>query len=206
MTDLLQQELSEHNLNNKKMFNFKCPNCGSLFNLAAPIVNLQQSCPSCKTKLQIDCFPALLKPKQAKATDIYLDEKSNASCYYHPDKKAIVPCSSCGRFICSLCDIEFEGQHICPQCFQKGRTRKKLKNLEKTRFLYDCFAMDLSVISVLIFYFSIITSPIVIYIVFRHWNSPRSIIHTSRIRFVIGISVALIQLVIWISVILFFIF
>ena len=30
-----------------------------------------------------------------------------ASCYFHAHKRAAVPCDGCGRFLCSLCDLNF---------------------------------------------------------------------------------------------------
>src|SRR5678815_2855123 len=60
-------------------------------------------CPSCQTPLQIEVFPALFRrftPGRAGETII---EESDASCFYHPQKKAVVPCEGCGRFLCALC-------------------------------------------------------------------------------------------------------
>ena len=64
-----------------------------------------------------------------------------ASCFYHPAKKAVLPCESCGRFLCAVCDVEMNGQHLCPACLASGKKKGRLKQLENRRTLYDSLAL-----------------------------------------------------------------
>src|ERR1043166_5695656 len=90
-------------------------------------------CPACSSLLQVESFPALFRPiPQGRPGEALLVE-TESSCFYHPEKKAAVPCDSCGRFLCALCDCELHGKHFCPACLETGRKKGKIKSLENTR-------------------------------------------------------------------------
>jgi hypothetical protein len=71
--------------------------------------------------------------------------EGEASCFYHPQKKAAVPCEACGRFLCALCDCELHGKHFCPACLETGKQKGKIQKLESQRTLYDNIALALAV-------------------------------------------------------------
>src|SRR5689334_13554458 len=73
-------------------------------------------CSQCGRLLQVEVFPAFFRPiaKGRDADPLLVD--GEASCFYHPQKKASLPCDACGRFLCALCDCELHGQHFCPGC------------------------------------------------------------------------------------------
>ena len=157
-------------------------------------------CPSCSGLLRTDVYPALFRklPRGQSGDSLQLDKE--AGCYYHPQKKAVVPCSACGRFVCALCDVALNDQHLCPSCFEKGKTKRKIKNLENQRTCYDSIALMVAMVSILIHWFTIFTAPLVIYLTIRHWNSPSSIIPRTKIRFVLAFIIASLQIVGWIYV------
>lgn len=178
-----------------------CTKCKST--LLGDVFNLSEltPCPYCAVPLQVDLFPAFFRritPGQGGETII---EETQSSCFYHPQKKAILPCESCGRFLCALCDCDFNGQHLCPSCLQMGTKKGKIKNLENHRTLHDSTALALAVFPLIIFYFTIITAPLAIFISIRHWNTPTSIIHRSKIRFVLAIAIASLEILGWIAAI-----
>lgn len=156
-----------------------------------------QPCPRCGAALQIEIFPALFKSFTAGARPEMAMVEGESTCFYHPNKKAIRPCEACGRFVCALCDCELHDQHYCPTCLEIGRKKGRIKCLENQRTLYDSIALSLAVFPLLIFYFTIITAPMALYISVRYWNAPRSIIHRTRIRYVIAIVLATLQIVGW---------
>src|SRR5689334_13425310 len=122
----------------------QCPKCR--WPLTEGVFNLQDlaPCPSCKAPLQIEIFPAFFRritPGQSAETIMVEGE---SSCFYHPQKKAAVPCSGCGRFLCALCDCELNGQHFCPACLETGKTKGKIKSIEDQRTLYDNIAVALA--------------------------------------------------------------
>ena len=129
-----------------------------------------------------------------------MQAEKEAGCFYHPGKKATVACSSCGRFLCALCDVDFNRRHICPVCLETGKTKHKIKNLENHRVCYDTVALLIALISTLFIWPTILSAPIVLFMVIRYWNAPGSIIPRSKIRFVLAFGIAGLQIVGWILV------
>jgi len=147
--------------------------------------------------LQIEVFPALFRQLAPGSNAETVMVEGESTCFYHPNKKAVLPCEACGRFVCALCDCELHGQHYCPACLEVGRKKGKIKSLENQRTLYDSIALSLTIFPLLIFYFTIITAPMALYISIRYWNAPRSIIHRTKIRYVIAIVLAALQIIGW---------
>ena len=107
-------------------------------------------CPFCGAPVHAELFPAFLRPKATgKGGDLLLLE-TEAGCFYHPEKKAVVPCESCGRFLCALCDCELNQKHFCPVCLEAGPKRGRVRNLENQRLLYDSIALALAVLPVVL--------------------------------------------------------
>jgi hypothetical protein len=147
--------------------------------------------------LQVEVFPALFRhitPGQSGETIMVEGE---SSCFYHPQKKAVLPCQGCGRVVFGLCDCELNGQHFCPACLETGKTRGKIKNLENQRTLYDSIALSLAIYPLLIFYFTLVTAPVALFVAIRYWNAPRSIMHRTKIRYVAAIVLASMQIAGW---------
>jgi hypothetical protein len=174
-----------------------CPKCnatllGGVFN--QPDLS---PCPSCGVPLQIEVFPAFFRPAAPIAAGEAIMTEGEASCFYHPQKKAARPCDACGRFLCALCDCEFDNQHLCPSCLEAGRSKGKIKKLEKGRTLYDSIALSLAIAPLLIFYLTFITAPMALFVAIRYWKAPLSVVRRSRFRFVLAMMLAGIQMVVW---------
>jgi hypothetical protein len=183
-----------------------CPYCSH--HLSKEYINTPDliKCPSCSTSIQIITFAALYEnPAQDTADNITVEE-GEAICFYHHNKRASVVCHMCGRFLCNLCNIELEGDHICTECIEKGRKERNLTSLENHRVLYDNIALALALYPVIFFlfpWFSFLTAPAALYISSNHWKSPGSILGGSKIRFTIAIILSLFQIVSWIIIPLF---
>ena len=149
--------------------------------------------------LAVEIFPALFRPAGGAQPAEALIVESEASCFYHPQKKAARACEGCGRFVCALCDCDLHGQHFCPACLESGKTKGKIKSLDQQRTLYDSIALVSALLPLLIFYFTIITAPLTLYIAIRHWKTPLSILRRSKIRFIIAIIIALLQIGGWLT-------
>jgi hypothetical protein len=157
-------------------------------------------CPHCGVAVQAEVFPALLRPPAIGHAGEATLLETEASCYYHADKKAVVPCESCGRFLCALCDCHLAGKHYCPSCLETGPSKGRMPNLENSRMLYDSIALSLAVLPVaLLFgiYFTFITAPMAIYVAIRYWNAPRSIVGRTRARYVVALVLAVGQIAAW---------
>ena len=174
-----------------------CPKCFYL--LSEEWLNLPelQPCPNCRTPMRVEIFPALFRPAQAGQAGQVILTDSEAGCFYHAQKRAVVPCAGCGRFLCALCDCELNGLHYCPGCLETGKTKGKIKNLEASRTRHDNIALSLAVYPILIFWFTIIAAPIALFLVIRHWNSPRGLTQTSRATLITAGVIALLEIAAW---------
>jgi ribosomal protein S27E len=162
-------------------------------------------CPSCGAQLKVELFPAFFRPPPPARPAEFILTDSEASCFYHPQKKAQVPCEGCGRFLCALCDCELRGQHFCPSCLETGQTKGKIAHLANQRILYDSMALALVIVPMVTLvgaYVSFITAPIAIFLAIRHWRSPMGLMRRSRFRFIIAIALALLQLAGWIALVI----
>jgi hypothetical protein len=145
-------------------------------------------------------FPALVRPiSSGKPAEQILIE-GEAGCFYHPQKKAVVACEYCGRFLCGLCDIDLNGQHLCTSCIEAGKKKKSMTTLENRRVLYDDMALAFAILPLISFFFTLVTAPIAIFLAIRHWNTPSSIIpRRSKVRMLLAIGIALMQIGGWIT-------
>ena len=158
------------------------------------------SCPTCKEPVRADVYPALFRKLPFGRTGDLVQTEKEAGCFYHPAKKAAVACSACGRFLCALCDVEFNNRHLCPMCLEKGKTKRKIKNLENHRVCYDKIALFVALISMLFVWPTLISAPIVLFMVIRYWNAPRSIIPRTKIRFILAFGIACLQIGGWVLI------
>ena len=179
-----------------------CTKCDARLNTAVLNTHKVSICPACAVRMRADVYPAAFRPlPTGSAGDRILADKE-AGCFYHSSKKAIIACSTCGRFLCALCDVEFNELHLCPQCFEKGRTKQKIVHLENKRTCYDSIALYVATIPLLfswmfLFFPTLLTAPMVIYICIRYWKAPTSIVGRSRARFIVALGIASLQIVGW---------
>ncbi len=175
----------------------KCPKCQSP--LERGLLNQPEllPCPNCHSQLQVAVYPALFRRVAPGHTGDLVVVDGEATCFYHPAKKAVRPCDGCGRFMCALCDCELQGEHYCPACLEVGKKKGKIKSLENRRMLYDSLALGMAFWPLLFFWLTPLTAPVALFIAIRYWNAPRSLIHRSRIRFILAIIIATLQIAGW---------
>ncbi len=154
-------------------------------------------CPSCGAMTYGVVFPAFMKENSPSRAGESLLVDTDASCFYHSQKKAEVACEYCGRFLCALCDVEMDRNHLCPPCIESGKEKGRIKTLENRRTLYDSIALSLSILPLLAYCLTIVTAPIAIYMVFRYWNAPTSILHRGKWRMVVALFLSAAQVVGW---------
>jgi len=177
-----------------------CPKCFYL--LPEELLNQPdlQPCPNCRTPFQIEVFPALFRLAESGRTGELIVADTEASCFYHAQKRAVVPCAACGRFLCALCDCELNGQHYCPSCLDAGKTRGKIKQLETSRVRYDNIALGLvlwPVLTVLLFWATLLTAPIALGLVILKWNAPRGLSSPGRARLIAAGVLAFLEIAAW---------
>jgi len=148
--------------------------------------------------IQVDVFPAFFRSIETGSAGERILIDGEASCFYHPQKRATLPCASCGRFLCALCDVDLNGQHICPVCLDAGQKKGKLAEIENKRTLYDSAALSLALLPLLMWVVTIITAPAAIVMAIYAWNKPSSIVGRTRIRIYLAIFFGLLQITGWV--------
>src|ERR1043166_9643521 len=113
-----------------------CASCSwpleaGLWNRGAPA-----RCPSCGQQVEAMVFPAVEHVRTGMLPDALLLD-TEASCFFHPQSRAIAPCDQCGRFLCGLCDLDVDGRHWCPVCLLPPPGQKRTALLEPRRTMYD---------------------------------------------------------------------
>lgn len=159
-------------------------------------------CPNCNAALAIRAFPALLASRPALNPADLRIEAGEASCFYHASKRAAASCARCGRFVCALCAVDFDGATWCPGCLADAQSGKKLSRLENRRILWDSIALGVATWPFLLgFWPAAPGSLAAIFISVRYWNRPGSLVPRTKWRFVVAILIALAEIAFLISVI-----
>jgi hypothetical protein len=151
-------------------------------------------CRGCGQAIQVAVFPAIESARSGALPEA-VEIESEASCFFHPSSRAAIPCDECGRFLCRLCEIEVDGRHLCPTCFESGISTSKLQSLETSRTMYDSMALAFATLPSLLFWPAIVGAPAALFIVIRRWRAPGSIVPRTRIRYYLAILFSLSDLV-----------
>ncbi len=182
-----------------------CPKCNGA--VPATLFNSEQMqpCPTCRGPLRAAIFPAIFRQLQPGSAGERILVEGESSCFYHEQKKAVVPCDNCGRFLCAVCDVELSGRHLCPACIEAGRKKGELSMLENYRLLYDGSALALTVIPLVLPFVGwmcvIGTAPVAIVLAVMSWSKPGSILPRVRWRAIVAILLAVAEIVGWVLMI-----
>jgi len=159
-----------------------CPRCQAALAGGLPELSAIQRCPACAAELEVAAFPALFHfAGQGRAGEATQAE-GEAACFYHPGKRAAVPCDACGKFLCALCDMEMADKHYCPTCLESGGKKGKIKTLERSRTRHDSIVLCLVLGSVLFWPLAVVLCPVALGLTMRHWNSPPSLVANTKLR------------------------
>jgi hypothetical protein len=175
----------------------RCTKCREFLPLRQYRAGVSMACGACASETEFWVFPAFLKRHEAASADLIVDD-SEASCFYHASKRAAVACEACGRFICSLCEVELKGVRLCPPCMESGRQKGSL-GLESSRPLYGNIALGLAVLPILTVWLTLFGAPAALYVVSRYWTAPGSLVHPGRKKLVIAGIIAILQIFCWLG-------
>lgn len=174
-----------------------CPRCaadlgGGLVDSASLVM-----CPFCAVETRVQVFPAFARPTPVGVRTELPAVDGESSCFYHPQKRAQVPCDSCGRFLCSMCDLDLKGAHFCPQCVDAGNRKGRLPVVESERTRWDQIVAALLVLPLALCWFPLpLTSIGALALIGWKWNAPPSRVSNSRAQFVVCAVVAVGELVV----------
>ena len=161
----------------------------------APGTTASIQCPGCGTPLEFTVFPALRRGAVAGQAPQLVLEAGEAACFYHAEKRAVVPCDACGRFLCALCDVELHGKHFCPACLESGRKKPGTVPLERGRTRYDQIAWSLLILPLpLCMVVAPITATAALVIALWKFRAPLSLVANTRLRLIFAMVLAVIEL------------
>lgn len=173
-----------------------CPRCRVTIPAELCNTGREDACPSCGALVRAAVFPALFETGASRAGDV---TPGASPCYFHQGKSAVAVCDSCGRFVCALCRVELSEGIRCPECIA-GRTKKEeIASLVPSRTLLDSIALSVAVLPVLIFWITPLTAPLAIYLAIKSRKAPGSVLPRSRVRAVVALLVASLQIVGWVA-------
>lgn len=148
----------------------RCPSC------AGELVAIEtewQTCPYCEKRLQIRVWPLLRQNHNAA-----MALSDQATCFFHPDKAFQACCQRCGRFVCALCDLQLGAEHVCPACFERGRSTSGAEpGKAEWRYrdlLYDSIALTVGWGWILFWPTIVAAMPAVIFLHVKYRKAPRS--------------------------------
>lgn len=175
-----------------------CPRCEAPIPAAALNSPREVRCSSCRTPLRVVAFPALLRGRSIGSPGEALVTADDAGCFYHPDKRATVPCDGCGRFLCALCAIELAGRQICPRCIEAAsRDGDAAAPLVRRRTLHGHVAVALALYPLVLWPMTLLTAPCTVGYVLMRWNAPGSLIQSQKPRLAAAMGFALLELGGW---------
>jgi hypothetical protein len=156
-------------------------------------------CKSCGQMTYASVFPAINRVHPSVDPET-IQEQSEASCFYHPQSRAVIPCDECGRFLCQICDCPMEGRNLCPNCLNTAATTRQLQAFDNRRTMHDSIALSLATFPFFLYpatIFTFITAPLAVYYSIKHWKSPLGILPRTKVRFALAIVFGLVQSLTW---------
>lgn len=175
-----------------------CPHCRTVQSVDQVNTGRLQPCPGCSVLLRADVYKAFLRRVDQGNKAENVGAHGEAECFYHPGKKAVVPCNACGRLLCGVCRIELEEQSLCISCLQAGRDKRKISALQNQRTLYDSIALNLAFWPMLMIFPTLLTAPAAVYYAVRHWRAPATILQRTHLKNILALLLAAGQMAGWI--------
>lgn len=158
-------------------------------------------CRRCGAELEISVFPALYRPLESGRPGEALLTDEESACFYHPKKRAVVPCESCGRFLCALCDLDLNGTHYCAPCLETARGRGAFPRLENRRTCHDRVALAVALYPLILFFYpTLLTAPVAIFLSVRALRRPGSLVHGAKIRSFLAMLIGTAEVVAWVLI------
>ncbi len=175
-----------------------CPKCGHALERSYWNQEHFQRCEHCQTNLRLLVFPAAVEPAATPPPNPDASQ-GDATCYNHSGKQAHAPCAECGRFLCTVCDIDFRGEHWCPSCLKRQGEGQAQPVFQRSRMRYDSLALALVTIPAIIFWPTLLCAPTALFLCIRHWNDDPGFLPRTKLRLYMALLFGLTQIAGWIA-------
>ena len=170
----------------------RCSACDRALSLPDAAGTEVLACRNCGNTTRIWLFPALFVEKNADVAQHVVDE-GHSSCMNHPTKKATTVCDGCGKYLCALCDIDWNGEHRCAHCIEHQKNASKDNALRTEYIHYDriVLMLVLAAIPAHMFLIGVLFSPVAVFIAWRYWNEPWRPVPYRKWGMIVYVSLAL---------------
>jgi hypothetical protein len=188
-----------------------CPACGTV--LEPHGVNHAQEalCGRCRTVWRGLVFPAVTAPPPISGERSERALDGEAVCYFHPSNRAVLTCDSCGRFLCTICDMPVGSRHLCATCLSKSLGRQQIQELIPWRFLWARATFWLGLVPLLVAIVCwpalLVTGGATVILGLVGWKRSGSLVRGPQTwLMVLGILLGLLQIAIWFGLIILIIY
>lgn len=128
-----------------------CPKCGTTWPVSGVNQNDPVPCPTCRTRVEVQVFPALARTRSGSESREKDSESSRhqamageAVCAQHPARRAVSACDECGRLVCGLCEVRHVDRRVCPNCFDGSHRGTTSRTSPISRILHGRIAFALA--------------------------------------------------------------
>jgi hypothetical protein len=173
-----------------------CPKCGQILDSLAWRDANGGACRICRVRFDFMGFPALTFERPGVVPKAVVVAE-HATCFHHPENQAESVCQGCGRFLCSVCSIDYGGRLLCPSCIKAGT--KTDPGSIRSRALYPGIAMAVAVLPLLIWPVTLVTAPAALCVVYSGWRKPQSLVQPGRTKLVLSGIIALVEIAVWVT-------
>lgn len=173
-----------------------CPKCQRALETLSWHSDAGGNCRYCGVDFEFTRFPALTATRAHVGPKTVLAAE-HATCFFHLENQAETVCASCGRFLCTVCAIDFNQRKLCPNCIASASSQAVETVNQRT--LYDSLALSLSLVPILIWPITVVTSPLALGFVIYGWRKPRSLVGGGRGKLVAAAILSILQIAGWIS-------
>ncbi|TLD69722.1 hypothetical protein FEM03_15450 [Phragmitibacter flavus] len=196
----------------------RCAGCGATQQAAIFRGQPVSSCGTCRRRLEVRVLPAVFgvasRPPALPSNEgeIQLGE---TRCFYDPVRVATKSCSHCGVFVSDAWVATWGEEVVCLKCLDELRTKGADTKFQAKRVLWDNVVLGLSVgpwLLSLIFVFTVlfyafavfsimltlVAAPAALFLGLRYWNAPRGLVPRGRGRLMMGVGLAVLQLLAWV--------
>ncbi len=160
-----------------------CERCHTFLPLSAANRNGPVSCDRCSAVMTVDIFPAAFRATENGSDGSVLIDSENAGCYIHEERPAVASCGSCGKFLCSLCDVALLDDHYCTNCLEALQADPgKGAQLRSEYRRWEVLAAWLSLPALLFMPFLFVFfSPAALVLAVMGWHAPRGPVGRPRL-------------------------
>lgn len=182
----------------------RCSGCDRALALPAGPGPAILPCTRCGLNTRLWLFPALFETRKSAVAQQVIEE-GHSSCMNHPAKRAVTVCDGCGKFLCALCDIDWNGDHLCSACIEHRKRTDTDNELRSEYVHYDRIVFALAIGSIFLYFLGVIMAPIALYVGWRYWNEPWRPVPYRKFGMIAALSLAFLILLGWGTLIVYFI-